>query len=31
MAIDSVDKAKLLINVIRGTDVPVRRSYYHSY
>lgn len=31
MAIDSVDKAKLLINIIRGTDVPVRKSYYHSY
>jgi hypothetical protein len=30
-AVDSVGEAKLLINVIRGTDVPVRTSYYHTF
>lgn len=29
--IDQVDKTKLMIHVIRGTDVPVRHSYYQQF
>lgn len=30
-SVDSVNEAKLLVHVIRGTDVPVRQSYYHKF
>lgn len=31
IAVNQVNDAKLLIHVIRGTDVPVRQSYYHKF
>ena len=30
-ALDAVGEAKLMINVIRGTDVPVRTSFFERF
>ena len=31
MSVDAVGEAKLLVNVLRATDVPVRHSYYKEF
>jgi hypothetical protein len=31
VSIDAVGEAKLLVNILRATDVPVRHSYYREF